>query len=57
MDTSRRYPRTMEEAFGPYARGGITEQYAPMPLADKIIVALGIVVGTGVLAAIFLGVL
>ena len=42
--TTRRHPRTLEEAFGPYNRHGLVEHYDPMPKADKI-VTIGSVVG------------
>lgn len=37
MNTTRKYPRTLEEAFGPYERGDIQEPQDPMPTADAII--------------------
>jgi len=55
MQTTRRYPRTMQEAFGPYANCHISEPYAPMRLADKIIVGAGLLIGVCVLVAIILG--
>lgn len=36
---TRRYARTLEEAFGPGHRGGIYSRPDPMPLSDKIILA------------------
>lgn len=57
MNTTKRHPRTLDEAFGPYARGTIEEPYAPMTLGDKIIVALGIVTCAFVLGAIFTGII
>jgi len=45
IDTTRRYPRTLQEAFGPYADSSQLEtEYRPMDKADKIIVAVGVVV-------------
>ena len=38
-----RYARTLEQAFGPYQRGGLVERYDPMPKQDKIIVVAGVV--------------
>jgi hypothetical protein len=35
---TRRYPRTIEEAFGPYARGPIHEPPEPMSRADRIVI-------------------
>lgn len=37
------FPRTMEQAFGPYQRYGLVEQPDPMPTKDKIVVGVGIV--------------
>lgn len=34
---TRKYPRTLNEAFGPYARGPITEKEEPMHTSDKIV--------------------
>jgi hypothetical protein len=38
MNTTRRYPRTLEEAFGPYQRGTIHEPYPEMHKHDRIVV-------------------
>ena len=35
--------RTLEQAFGPYARGPVHEPDQPMPTADKIVVVAGII--------------
>jgi hypothetical protein len=55
MNTTRKYPRTLEQAFGPYARGPIHEQQDPMPRADKIVVITGCVVGIFLLVATLAG--
>lgn len=34
--TTRKYPRTMEEAFGPGHRGNVWEPYPPMSKGDKL---------------------
>jgi hypothetical protein len=55
--TTKRYPRTLDEAFGPYQRHGFVEEYDPMPKADKLVViasaigllVVGILVITGVI--------
>lgn len=57
MQTTKRHPRTLEEAFGPYARGSIHEPYTPMDREDKIIIGFCTTALVGVLAAIFFGVL
>lgn len=49
MQTTRRYPRTMEEAFGPGHRGNISEPYTQMDREDKIIL-----VACGIAAAVLL---
>ena len=36
---TRKFSRTLEEAFGPGHRGGIYSRPDPMPLSDKIILA------------------
>jgi hypothetical protein len=34
---TRKYPRTLNEAFGPHTSKHITEEQDPMPTCDKII--------------------
>lgn len=38
-----RYPRTLEEAFGPYARGGLVSEPDPMTKEDRIIAGIAVV--------------
>ena len=57
MNTTRKFPRTLEEAFGPYARGPIHEPDAPMPTADKIVVVGGLILMAVVVALVFFGVI
>ncbi len=57
MTTTRRYPRTMEEAFGPGHRGGIYEPGPEFSLADKVIMGLCGVILFGLLLAILWGVI
>lgn len=57
MQTTKRHPRTLEEAFGPYARGGIYEAPTPLDLADKVIVGVCGVILFGLLIAICAGVI
>jgi hypothetical protein len=57
MQTTKRYPRTMEEAFGPGHRGGIYEPAPEFSLADKVILGLGGIIMFGLLLAILLGVI
>lgn len=35
---TRRHPRTLEEAFGPYQRHGLFVEYDPVPKSDKIVI-------------------
>lgn len=49
------FPRTLEQAFGPYQRHGLVEKHEPMPTADKIIVAVGAVALLALLVFIVLG--
>jgi hypothetical protein len=53
--TTKRYPRTLEEAFGPYARGGVYETPSEFGLVDKIISAIAGVILFGLLIAIVKG--
>ena len=57
MQTEKRYPRTMEEAFGPGHRGGIYESCPDLDLADKIVVAVAGIILFGLLIAICSGVI
>tara|TARA_R110000822_G_scaffold19664_3_gene63965 strand:+ start:573 stop:761 length:189 start_codon:yes stop_codon:yes gene_type:complete len=50
-----RYPRTMEEAFGPYASGGITEKVTPMDKWDRIILSVCLIILTAFIAMVLLG--
>lgn len=47
---TRKFPRTMNEAFGPYASGPISEPDESMPVADKIVVAFSIAVAVVIVA-------
>jgi hypothetical protein len=57
MQTEKRFPRTLEEAFGPYARGPISEPYTELDLTDKIISGVCGVILFGLLLAILTGVI
>ena len=57
MKTTKRFPRTMEEAFGPGHRGGIYEPGPEFSLVDKVIMGLCGVILFGLLLAILLGVI
>lgn len=49
------FPRTMEQAFGPYQRYGLVEQHEPMATADKIVVVVGVVALVALLALLAFG--
>lgn len=34
---TRSYPRTLEQAFGPYARGPVHDKPEPEPLGHKVV--------------------
>lgn len=57
MNTTRKHPRTLQEAFGPYERGGIYEEVEPMPMVDKVILAISAFVALGLLGCILFGVM
>ena len=57
MQTTKRFPRTMEEAFGPGHRGGIYEPGPEFSLVDKVIMGLCGVILFGLLLAILTGVI
>ena len=57
MQTEKRYPRTMEEAFGPGHRGGIYESCPDLDLIDKILVGVCGVILIALLVAICSGVI
>lgn len=50
MNTTRRHPRTLEQAFGPYTSHHITAQREPVTLSDKVAGVLLAVAGAAVLA-------
>jgi hypothetical protein len=52
---TRKYPRTLEEAFGPYARGPVDEPYSPMPKEDKLVLVFSAITLVGVIVALVLG--
>ena len=49
---ARKYPRTMEEAFGPGHRGAIYEKYEPFHMHDKIVMAGSVIVALFVAAVL-----
>ena len=58
MNTTRRYPRTLTEAFGPYAHGSqLQPEQDPMPTADKIVVIGSLAVLALVVGLVLIGVI
>lgn len=55
MNTTRRHPRTLEEAFGPYQRTPISEPIDEMTLGDKVIIVVGGAIALGLLVCIIFG--
>jgi len=51
--TTRKHPRSMADAFGPYTSHQLSAMPSPMPLYDRIICVLAALV----VLAVFLGVL
>tara|TARA_R110002126_G_scaffold15970_3_gene64618 strand:+ start:95 stop:241 length:147 start_codon:yes stop_codon:yes gene_type:complete len=45
----------MEEAFGPYAGGSITEEVTPMDKWDRIILSVCLIILTAFIAMVLLG--
>lgn len=52
-NTTRRYPRTMEEAFGPGHRGNIWHEPSPLHRHDKIVLIGCAVAGVALAAVLF----
>jgi len=52
-----RIARTMESAFGPYERGHIYEEIEPLPLCDKVILAISGSIAVGLLTCMLFGVI
>lgn len=53
---TRKYPRTLNEAFGPYTSNHI-ESDDPMPWQDKLVVVVSTVIAIGLLVLVAWGVL
>ena len=52
MNTTRRHPRTLEEAFGPYTSHRITAQREPVAFSEKAAGVLLAISGAAVLAVL-----
>lgn len=57
MNTTKRFARTLEEAFGPGHRGGIYEPYPKLDIIDKVITGVCGMILLGLLIAICAGVI
>lgn len=57
MKTTKRFARTMEEAFGPGHRGGIYESCPDLDLVDKVVVAVAGIILFVLFVAIVAGVI
>lgn len=54
MNTPRRYPRTLQEAFGPYTSTRIEESsHAPLTLRCAVAILLGVALAGYGLAVLF----
>ncbi len=53
---TRKYPRSMTEAFGPYANGPITEPDRPMDWQDRVVLTASVVVGVVFVGLLLVGV-
>lgn len=47
---TRKYPRTLNEAFGPYACGPIQEPHQPMEKSDTIVLVASIIAAVAFVA-------
>ena len=54
--TTLRFPRTMQQAFGPYTSARIDED-PPYDLWDRLTIGVSVVVSTGVVVLVALGVM
>lgn len=52
-----RYPRTLNEAFGPYTSQDFHEEQDPMPKADRIVMGVSIVLAVVLIVLILAGVI
>lgn len=55
--TTKRFPRTLQEAFGPYTSRTIYTEYTQLDRADKIVLIGCAVIGGAVLILALIGVL
>jgi hypothetical protein len=57
MTTTRKYPRTLEEAFGPYQRGPVEpmQDRQPMDPADKLVITVCTLISAVMVVMMFAG--
>lgn len=54
METTRKHPRTLQEAFGPYTDDHIEEPLRPLDRADKIELFAFTLIGVAALAVLWI---
>jgi hypothetical protein len=55
-DTTRRYARTLQQAFGLYAHGSqLQTEYDPMPKPDRIVLVASILAGLVLVGMVLAG--
>lgn len=54
MQTTRKHPRTLQEAFGPYTDSQIEEPLRPLDDADKIELFAFTLIGVATLAVLWI---
>ena len=57
MNTTKRYSRTMQEAFGPYTSNRIDSPPEPMHPIDKVVVTASVIAAIVLIALVSLGAL
>lgn len=53
METTRRFPRTMQEAFGPYSNHDLWEPVEEETIIEKIVVTISFLTAVGVVFAMW----
>lgn len=53
--TTRKYPRTLQEAFGPYTDNCVVEPVRPMDWRDKVVMAASVVAAVACFVAVVCG--
>lgn len=55
--TSRKYPRTLHEAFGPYAQLAPVEDNDPPPIDDVVVVVVSVITVVALVVFLVCGVI